>query len=74
MKRFEHRNVLGLIGVCLDAGAAPYLIMPYMANGSLLSYLKQERRNLVVNDSTDQDVVKEDRCLYFNMQSILLVP
>ncbi len=57
MKRFKHPNVLGLIGVCIDAGPAPYLVLPYMENGSLLAYLKQERRNLVLSDSTDQDVV-----------------
>ncbi len=58
MKRFKHPNVLGLIGVCLDAGPAPYIVMPYMANGSLLSYLKRERRSLVLTDNTDQDVVR----------------
>ena len=37
-----------LIGVCLDGGPAPYLILPYMANGSLLSYIRKERNNLVL--------------------------
>ena len=41
MKSFHHPNVLHLIGVCINAGAAPYLIMPYMLNGSL-SLLPQE--------------------------------
>ena len=36
MSRFQHAHVMGLIGVCLDAGPAPYIMMPYMANGSLL--------------------------------------
>ena len=45
MSRFNHSHVMGLIGVCLDAGSAPYIIMPYMANGSLLKYLKKERKN-----------------------------
>lgn len=57
MKRFNHRNVLGLIGVCVNAGPAPYLIMPYMANGSLLSYLKRERSNLVLINNADKDQV-----------------
>ena len=26
----------------------PYIILPYMANGSLLSYLKKERSNVTV--------------------------
>ena len=46
MKEFHHKHVMTLLGVCLDAGPAPYIIMPYMVNGSLLSYLKRERGNL----------------------------
>ena len=50
MSRFKHPHVMGLIGVCLDAGSAPYIVMPYMANGSLLDYLKKERSNLVLTE------------------------
>lgn len=59
MKHFDHPNVLNLVGVCLDAGSAPYVVMPYMANGSLLSYLKNQRSNLVLPVGTDEDVVSE---------------
>ena len=58
MKYFDHPNVLHLIGVCLDAGPAPYVVMPYMANGSLLHYLKKERNNLVLPVGVDDDVVR----------------
>ena len=58
MKRFNHRHVMGLIGVCLDAGPAPYIVMPYMANGSVLSYLKKERRGLVLKEGADEQEVK----------------
>ena len=34
MSQFKHTHVMSLIGVCLDAGSAPYIIMPYMANES----------------------------------------
>ena len=34
MYNFNHPNVLTLRGVCLDGGTAPYIIMPFMANGS----------------------------------------
>ncbi len=51
MQKFEHPNVLKLSGVCLDGGPAPYVIMPFMANGSLLSYLKEERNTLVLPPS-----------------------
>ena len=57
MSRFKHAHVMGLIGVCLDAGSAPYIVMPYMANGSLLHYIKRERRNLVLAEDTDEDEV-----------------
>ena len=59
MKHFDHPNVLHLIGVCLDAGPAPYVVMPYMANGSLLHYLKKERNNLVLPVGVDDDVVSD---------------
>ena len=48
MAHFNHRNVLSLIGVGIDAGEAPYLIMPYMEMGSLLSYLRKERAQLTI--------------------------
>ena len=57
MSQFKHSHVMGLIGVCLDTGSAPYIIMPYMANGSLLKYLKKERNNLVIYGEMDEDEV-----------------
>ena len=48
MSTLDHPNVLTLMGVCLDGGPAPFLVMPFMFNGSLLSYLKKERDNLVL--------------------------
>ena len=57
MSRFKHAHVMGLIGVCLDAGSAPFIIMPFMANGSLLKYLKMERENLIVSEENDDDEV-----------------
>ena len=58
MYKFDHIHVLTLNGVCLDGGPAPYIIMPFMANGSLLAYLKKNRKNLVVTieDTHTQDV------------------
>ena len=57
MSRFKHAHVMGLVGVCLDAGSAPYIVMPYMANGSLLQYLKKERINIVLSEDTEEDEV-----------------
>ena len=57
MKSFNHPNVLNLMGVCIDAGEAPCIVMPYMANGSLLAYLKKERPNLNVAEEATEDGV-----------------
>ena len=52
MSEFNHPNILTLKGVCLDGGPAPFIIMPFMANGCLLSYLKKERESLVIDPSS----------------------
>ena len=57
MKDFVHPNVLSLIGVSLDAGESPYIVMPFMANGSLLNYLKKERANLTVDQHAPEELV-----------------
>ena len=57
MKLFTHTNVLNLIGVCVDAGPAPYLVMPYMANGSLLAFLKRERPHLTIVEGAELELV-----------------
>ena len=57
MSRFKHLHVMELIGVCLDGGPAPLIIMPYMANGSLLKYLRCEREHFVITKEHDADEV-----------------
>lgn len=57
MHGLEHPHVLNIIGVCVDGGPAPYIIMPFMANGSLLTYIRKEKNKLVRSiDSTDDDL------------------
>ena len=55
MYKFDHPNVLSLIGVCLDGGTAPYIIVPFMTNGSLLAYLKSNRKRLVISRGEDDE-------------------
>ena len=57
MKALNHPNILNLIGVSIDAGESPYIVMPYMANGSLLSYLRKERPNLTIAEGVCADLV-----------------
>ena len=45
MLDFDHPNVLKLLGVCFDSDdQLPVIILPYMANGDLKSYLRNQRK------------------------------
>ena len=46
---FKQAYVMGLnvVLLCLDADPAPYIVMPLMANKSLLKYSKKERFNII---------------------------
>ena len=57
MAKFNHPNVMRLIGVCIDKGPSPYIVMPYMSYGSLLSYLKKQRAELTLVNDDDQELV-----------------
>lgn len=48
MAKLSHPNVMSLLGVCTAADQGSSIVMPYMANGSLLDYLKRERKRLYV--------------------------
>ena len=44
MKDFDHRNILGLVGVSFDDTAGlPLVILPFMANGDLRKYLQSKQ-------------------------------
>ena len=55
MSNFHHPNVMKLIGVCIDMGASPYIVMPYMTNGSLQSYLRNHRAELTIDSDGSTD-------------------
>ena len=57
MQNFKHPHVLNIVGVCVDGGPAPYIIMPFIANGSLLAYIRKEKTNLVVPKDADDELV-----------------
>ncbi|XP_069141590.1 hepatocyte growth factor receptor-like [Argopecten irradians] len=50
MKDFDHPNVLSLIGVCVDKAEFPLVILPFMANGDLLAYIRDERNMPLVKE------------------------
>ena len=47
MKNFNHPNVLQLLGVCVDInhdnGSMLKVILPFMSNGDLRSFLRKNR-------------------------------
>ena len=57
MSKFNHPNVMKLIGVCIEKGTSPFIVMPYMAYGSLLSYLKKKRAELTLASDDDTELV-----------------
>ncbi|RWS12104.1 hepatocyte growth factor receptor-like protein, partial [Dinothrombium tinctorium] len=50
MKDFKHENVLSLIGVCFDANQSPMVILPFMANGDLLTYVRCDENIVTIKD------------------------
>ena len=59
MMDFKHPNILGLAGVCFDTpDGVPFIILPFMANGSLKDYLKNKRTHL-----TNVDTLPEVKCV-----------
>ena len=56
MQNFKHPHVLSIIGVCVDAGPAPYIIMPFIANGNLLAYIRKNKTDLVVPNDADNEL------------------
>ncbi|XP_064398800.1 tyrosine-protein kinase receptor UFO-like [Halichondria panicea] len=67
MQDFDHPHVMSLIGVCVDAGPGIAIVMPYMANGSLIGYLKRERSSLELDDDCEIDQILEVRKLLLKM-------
>ena len=63
MRKFNHPNVLNLIGVCIEEGDTPYIVMPYMAKGSLLAYLRKGRPHLTIAGEAGADLVRREKCV-----------
>ncbi len=57
MHDLAHPNVMTLLGVSVHAHQGPSIIMPYMANGNLLDYLKKEREGLDLDYDAELDTV-----------------
>jgi len=56
MFSFDHPNVMSLIGVSVHR-EVPFLIMPFMANGSVLEYVKHHKEELhCTSEATEAQV------------------
>ncbi|XP_038066372.1 plexin-B-like [Patiria miniata] len=49
MKTFDHVNVLGLLGLTFDADKHPLVVIPFMANGDLKTYLVKKKQHKFVH-------------------------
>ena len=57
MQSFNHPNVMSLIGVCENLSGGPAVVMPFMANGSVLDYLKKNRNSLMLDVTAEETMV-----------------
>lgn len=67
MFRLDHPNVLPLLGVCVDPDDDNLfkIILPFMANGDLKSFLKQNRE-----DPTSSDEYKDVCTLHTHLVAL----
>ena len=57
MTRFDHPNVMKLLGVSVSKNRTLFLVMPFMAQGSLLSFLRKQRSEYTVENEEMTDLV-----------------
>ena len=58
MSKFDHPNVMKLLGVTISQSKTLLIVMPFMAQGSLLSYLRKYRADLTVENEEIMDLVR----------------
>ena len=72
MSRFNHPNVMPLIGVCLapsehgNSSVGPSIVMPFMAKGSLLDYLRKEASNLIATNEDEVGMTHAPKLCVYN--------
>ncbi len=50
MRDLSHPNVLKLRGICFDENDLPMILLPFMAKGDLLSYIRDANNCLTLKD------------------------
>ncbi|CAF0935693.1 unnamed protein product, partial [Didymodactylos carnosus] len=66
MKSFKHPNVLSLIGVCWDPIRKAMVILPYMINGDLHSYIIDEKNRPTVRQLIQWGIQVADGMTYLS--------
>ena len=57
MVHFDHPNVMILTGVILEEGSAPLLVMPYMAKGTVLTFVRDNKTQFLFENEEEQQKV-----------------
>ena len=57
---FSHPNVMPLIGLSF-VEETPLIIMPFMSNGTVLSYVREGRNSLYILESSDGPQVRKEQ-------------
>ena len=73
MAKFKHPNVMTLIGVSIDCGPSPYIVMPYMKKGDLLSYLRDNQAKLTIATEADPELVRPNHTLQLQHNTMIVV-
>ena len=75
MYGLDHPNILTLKGVCLDGGTAPFIILPFMKNGSLLTFLQREKNKLFLTSSEkcENEVIRSSYACMHALYNIIIV-
>ena len=64
MKDFDHPNILGLVGISFnDNSGLPLIVLPFMSNGDLKSFLHSKRdfkRHSTISDFPDVRILCSD--------------
>ena len=64
MQQFNHRNVIRLLGVVVQGLSGPSIVMPFMANGNLSSYLRKNQESNVLPVTADiENVSKSNKII-----------
>lgn len=71
MSSFNHPRLVSLIGLCLNSQTNPVVILPFMLNGNLRTYIKDRSR--VVTMSIPSFCYKKIAFLYLLLTSALLI-